>query len=70
MRYRILGNDLRVSSVGFGCMGLSAYDYRSVMPQFTAGAMDKNRELLELIKEMARQENATPAQISLAWMLC
>lgn len=48
----------------------SAYDYRSVMPQFTAGAMDKNRELLELLKETAREENATPAQISLAWMLC
>ncbi|MBO6303514.1 MAG: aldo/keto reductase [Selenomonadaceae bacterium] len=44
-------------------------DYRSVMPQFTAEAMDKNRELFELLKNTAEKKNATPAQISLAWMI-
>lgn len=46
------------------------YDYRSVMPQFQAEAMEKNEELLTLIREMAGENNATPAQISMAWMLC
>lgn len=44
-------------------------DYRSAMPQFTPEAMDKNQEMIRYIKEMAEQKNATPAQISLAWML-
>lgn len=46
------------------------YDYRSIMPQFTKAGMDQNRELLGLLYRMAEEKNATPAQISLAWMLC
>lgn len=45
-------------------------DYRSVMPQFKSEAIDQNRELLMLLENMAEEKNATPAQISLAWMLC
>ena len=45
-------------------------DYRSAMPQFTAEAAEQNRELLSLLRELAEQKGATPAQISLAWMLC
>ena len=44
-------------------------DYRSAMPQFTPEAMDKNREMIQYLEEMADKKNATPAQISLAWML-
>ena len=43
-------------------------DYRSAMPQFTPEAFDKNEEMIRYIKEMADKKNATPAQISLAWM--
>lgn len=45
-------------------------DYRSVMPQFAPEAEEQNRALLELLKRTAEEKNATPAQISLAWMLC
>lgn len=45
-------------------------DYRGVMPQFAPEAFAKNRALLELIHNTAQKKNATPAQISLAWMLC
>ena len=45
-------------------------DYRSVMPQFSPEAIDKNQTLLDLLHRMANEKNATPAQISLAWMLC
>ncbi len=45
-------------------------DYRSVMPQFTEKGIEQNRELLTLLREISASKNATPAQISLAWMLC
>lgn len=45
-------------------------DYRSVMPQFSAAAMEQNQALLELLHRLAEEKGATPAQISLAWMLC
>ena len=45
-------------------------DYRSAMPQFTPEAAEENRELLDLLRDLAEQKGATPAQISLAWMLC
>ena len=45
-------------------------DYRSAMPQFTPEAAEENRELLRLLRDLAEQKGATPAQISLAWMLC
>ena len=46
------------------------YDYRSVMPQFQAETMEKNQNLLTLIRKIAVENHATPAQISMAWMLC
>lgn len=45
-------------------------DYRAGMPQFQPDSHDKNHDLLQLIRRIAAEKNATPAQISLAWMLC
>ncbi len=45
-------------------------DYRSMMPQFTSEGMEQNQKLLTLLYRMAEEKDATPAQISLAWMLC
>jgi aryl-alcohol dehydrogenase-like predicted oxidoreductase len=44
-------------------------DFRSRMPQFTTHGVAQNEALLHLIETMAQEKNATPAQISLAWML-
>lgn len=44
-------------------------DYRSFMPQFKAENMNANQGLLELLRKTAKEKGATPAQISLAWML-
>ena len=46
------------------------YDYRSSMPQFREESYEKNQELLSLLNRMAEEKNGTPAQISMAWMLC
>ncbi len=45
-------------------------DFRSFMPQYQAEEMEKSKVLLEMIEQLAREKEATPAQISLAWMLC
>ena len=44
-------------------------DYRSMMPQFTPGAVEQNQKLLELVRTVAEGKHATPGQIALAWML-
>ena len=44
-------------------------DFRNFMPQYTAEGMEKGRELLDLLNTLASEKNATPAQLSLAWML-
>lgn len=44
-------------------------DYRSAMPQFTQEAREENRELLRVLRVLAESNHATPAQLSLAWML-
>lgn len=45
-------------------------DYRGVMPQFQPEGVEKNKKLLALLQETAKAKGATPAQISMAWMLC
>lgn len=45
-------------------------DFRSNMPQYTKEGFDRSRKLLDLLNELAKRKDATPAQISLAWMLC
>lgn len=45
-------------------------DYRTIMPQYTKEGMEKGKKLLHRLESMAKENNATPAQISLAWMLC
>lgn len=47
----------------------SGTDYRSMMPQFKSDAIERNRDLLELLNTTAAYHGSTPAQISLAWML-
>ena len=41
-------------------------DYRKVMPQYSDEGFEANRELLALIRRLASEKQATPAQISLA----
>ena len=44
-------------------------DFRKIPPRFTAEAMAKNEALVELLKRIAAEKAATPAQIALAWLL-
>jgi aryl-alcohol dehydrogenase-like predicted oxidoreductase len=44
-------------------------DFRSNLPRFTPEARKANQALVELLERVAKQKNATPAQIALAWLL-
>ena len=44
-------------------------DFRKSSPRFSAQAIDKNLAFVELLKRVAEQKNATPAQVALAWLL-
>jgi aryl-alcohol dehydrogenase-like predicted oxidoreductase len=44
-------------------------DFRNIVPRFSAENRDANQALVDLIGQFAKQKNATPAQIALAWLL-
>jgi aryl-alcohol dehydrogenase-like predicted oxidoreductase len=44
-------------------------DFRKLLPRFTPEAMEKNQALVDLLKRIAAEKRATPAQIALAWLL-
>lgn len=46
-----------------------ATDFRNVVPRFTPENRKANQIVVDLISDIARGKNATPAQIALAWVL-
>ncbi len=44
-------------------------DFRSTMPRFQPEALAKNQAVVDLLKRVASEKQATPAQIALAWLL-
>ena len=44
-------------------------DFRNTLPRFAQEARKANMALVDLIKAIASEKNATPAQITLAWLL-
>jgi aryl-alcohol dehydrogenase-like predicted oxidoreductase len=47
---------------------LPSTDFRRNMPRFSAGALDANLAVVELVKSVAAAQGATPAQVALAWL--
>ena len=48
---------------------LASDDFRSILPRFTPEAMKANRALVDLLGQIAKKKDATPAQIAIAWLL-
>ncbi|WP_193196170.1 aldo/keto reductase [Nostoc sp. MG11] len=44
-------------------------DFRSTLPRFTKEALKANQSLINLLGNIAKQKQATPAQIAIAWLL-
>ena len=64
-----MANGFLTGAYGKGQTFDAQTDYRAAMPQFTDEAVEKNAALLELLRDTSASHNATPAQISLAWMI-
>ena len=47
---------------------LPSTDFRRNMPRFSEGALDANLAVVELVKSAAAEQDATPAQVALAWL--
>ena len=46
-----------------------AGDFRNSVPRFSPETMAKNEALVDLLKRVAEEKGATPAQVALAWLL-
>lgn len=44
-------------------------DFRNTLPRFAPQARRANQAMVDLVEEIAKTKNATPAQIALAWLL-
>ena len=44
-------------------------DFRNLVPRFTPEARKANQAVVELLSDIAKRKQATPAQIALAWLL-
>jgi aryl-alcohol dehydrogenase-like predicted oxidoreductase len=65
-----MANGILTGKYGKGTNFDKRYDYRAAMPQFTDEGIDKNKELLAMLRRIAQEKGATEAQVSLAWMMC
>ena len=70
MAFSPLANGLMSEQYQAGCTFDKDTDYRARMPQFRKESFEANQALFALVDDLADRHKATPAQISLAWMLC
>jgi aryl-alcohol dehydrogenase-like predicted oxidoreductase len=74
--------ELGIGFVPFGPLGMgfltgkidtnttfNSADFRNTVPRFTSEARKANQALVDLLRKIAEQKKATPAQIALAWLL-
>ncbi len=47
---------------------LSSTDFRRTLPRYAEGALDANLAVVELVRSVATEQGATPAQVALAWL--
>ncbi|PXX10404.1 aldo/keto reductase [Mycolicibacterium moriokaense] len=47
---------------------LPSTDFRRKLPRYAEGALDANLAVVEIVKAIAAQQDATPAQVALAWL--
>jgi aryl-alcohol dehydrogenase-like predicted oxidoreductase len=66
--YSPLGKGFLTGAMSEGTK-LAENDFRSSLPRFSPEAMAKNQAFVDLLKRVAAEKGATPAQIALAWLL-
>jgi aryl-alcohol dehydrogenase-like predicted oxidoreductase len=66
--YSPLGKGFLTGTVRQGA-SFGSDDVRSTIPRFSPEAMKANQALVDLLERMAGRTSATPAQVTLAWLL-
>lgn len=66
--YSPLGKGFLTGTMGTDTK-LGEDDFRKSVPRFSPEAMRKNQTLVDLLRRVADDKGATPAQIALAWLL-
>jgi aryl-alcohol dehydrogenase-like predicted oxidoreductase len=66
--YSPLGRGFLTGTVSSAADLSSPNDFRKTMPRFSGGALDANLAVVEVVKSVAGQHGATPAQVALAWL--
>jgi aryl-alcohol dehydrogenase-like predicted oxidoreductase len=66
--YSPLGRGFLTGTVRSAADLSSPTDFRKTMPRFSEGALDANLAVVDVVRAVAAQQDATPAQIALAWL--
>jgi aryl-alcohol dehydrogenase-like predicted oxidoreductase len=67
--YSPLGRGFLSGSLNEGSKFDGKNDNRATLPRFTPEALQANRVLVDVLEELGHRKGATPAQVSLAWLL-
>lgn len=66
--YSPLGRGFLTGTVRSAADLASPNDFRKTMPRFSEGALDANLAVVDVVRAIADQQGATPAQVALAWL--
>src|SRR5689334_13316911 len=66
--YSPLGRGFLTGTVRSAADLSSPNDFRKTMPRFSEGALDANLAVVEVVRSVAEEQGATPAQVALAWL--
>ena len=66
--YSPLGRGFLTGTVRSAADLSSPTDFRATMPRFSGDALDANLAVVEVVKAVADEQGATPAQVALAWL--
>jgi aryl-alcohol dehydrogenase-like predicted oxidoreductase len=66
--YSPLGRGFLTGTIGSAADLSSPSDARRTMPRFADGALEANRAVVDVVRSVAAEQLATPAQVALAWL--
>src|SRR3954470_12115179 len=66
--YSPLGRGFLTGTVTSAADLATSSDFRRNLPRFSEGALDANLAVVEVVRSVAEQQGATPAQVALAWL--
>jgi aryl-alcohol dehydrogenase-like predicted oxidoreductase len=67
--YSPLGRGFLTGTIRSAADLSSPSDFRHTMPRFADGALEANLAVVDVVRWVAWQQHATPAQVALAWLL-